>query len=53
VRGRTIGKAKRRLRAAGCRVKVRKKDGRRVTKQKPRVGTEVPPGTPVRLTLGS
>ena len=41
--------------AARCRLqaKIKKKDGKRVTKQKPRAGTEVPPGTPVKLTLGS
>jgi beta-lactam-binding protein with PASTA domain len=32
---------------------VRKKGGKRVTKQKPPAGTEVPAGTPVNLTLGS
>jgi hypothetical protein len=53
LKGKTVRPAKRRLRAAGCRVKVRKRGGERVTKQKPRAGTEVPPGTPVKLTLGS
>lgn len=53
VKGKTVKKASKRLRAAGCRVKVRKRGGKRVTKQKPRAGTEVPPGTPVKLTLGS
>ncbi len=46
-------KAKNKLRAAGCKGKVRKKGGNRVTKQKPPAGTEVPPGMPVKLTLGS
>jgi PASTA domain len=53
VKGRTVGKAKSKLRAAGCKVRVRKKGGNRVTKQRPPAGTEVPPGTPVKLTLGS
>ena len=38
-------KAKKKLLAAGCtKGKVKKKDGKRVTKQKPFAGTEVPPG---------
>jgi PASTA domain len=53
VKGKTVKKATKKLRAAGCKGKVRKKGGRRVTKQKPRAGTEAPPGTPVDLTLGS
>jgi hypothetical protein len=54
VKGRTVKKAKKMLRAAGCtKGKVKRKGGRRVTKQKPPAGTEVPPGTPVKLTLGS
>jgi hypothetical protein len=53
VKGKTERKARKKLRAAGCKVKVRKKSGKRVTKQKPPAGTEVPPGTPVKLTLGS
>jgi hypothetical protein len=41
------------LRAAGCaKGKVKRKGGRRVIRQKPRAGREVPPGTPVTLTLG-
>jgi hypothetical protein len=53
VKGKTVKKATNKLRAAGCTRKVKKKDGERVTKQKPVAGTEVPPGTPVKLTLGS
>jgi PASTA domain len=54
VKGRTVKKAAKMLRAAGCtKGKVKKKGGKRVTKQKPPPGTEVPPGTPVKLTLGS
>jgi hypothetical protein len=53
VERKTVKKAKNKLRAAGCKGKVRKKGGKRVTKQKPPAGTEVPPGTPVKLTLGS
>jgi len=54
VKGRTLGKAKNMLRTAGCTGgKVKRKGGKTVTKQKPSAGTEVPPGTPVRLTLGS
>jgi PASTA domain-containing protein len=54
VKGRTLKKATKKLRAAGCtRGKVKKKGGKRVTRQKPRSGTEVPPGTRVKLTLGS
>ena len=54
VKGKTVKKATKKLRAAGCsRGKVKKKGARRVTRQKPPAGTEVPPGTPVRLTLGS
>jgi PASTA domain-containing protein len=53
VKGKTVKKATKKLRAAGCKGKVRKKGGKRVTKQKPPAGTEVPPGTPVKLTLGS
>jgi hypothetical protein len=54
VKGRTLRKARRKLRAAGCKGKVvEKKGGRRVIKQTPPPGTEVPPGTPVRLMLGS
>jgi PASTA domain-containing protein len=54
VKGKTARKARSKLRAAGCKGKVvKKKGGRRVTKQRPRPGTEVPPGTAVKLTLGS
>jgi hypothetical protein len=53
VKGKTLKKAMNKLRAAGCKGKVRKKGGKRVTKQKPPAGTEVPAGTPVNLTLGS
>ena len=55
VRGRTVKKATNKLLAAGCtKGKVKKKmGGKRVTKQKPPAGTELPPGTPVKLTLGS
>jgi PASTA domain len=53
VKGKTLKKATNKLRAAGCKGKVRKKGGKRVTKQKPHAGTEVPAGTPVNLTLGS
>ena len=54
VKGKTVKKATKMLRAAGCtKGKVKKKGGKRVTKQKPPAGTEVPPGTPVKLTLGS
>lgn len=53
VKGKTLKKATSKLRAAGCKGKVRKKGGKRVTKQKPHAGTEVPAGTPVNLTLGS
>jgi hypothetical protein len=54
VKGKTVRKARSKLRAAGCKGKVvRKKGGRRVTKQKPPPGTEVPPGTAIKLTLGS
>jgi hypothetical protein len=53
VKGKTARKARSRLRAAGCKGKVvKKKGGRRVTKQKPPPGTEVPPGTAIKLTLG-
>jgi hypothetical protein len=53
VKGRTVKKATKKLRAAGCaKGRVKRKGGRRVTKQKPRAGREVPPGTPVTLTLG-
>ena len=53
VKGKTLKKATNKLRAAGCKGKVRKKGGKRVTKQKPHAGTEVPAGTAVNLTLGS
>jgi PASTA domain len=54
VKGKTVKKATKKLRAAGCtKGKVKKKGGRRVTRQKPRAGSEVQPGTAVRLTLGS
>jgi PASTA domain len=53
VKGKTLKKATKKLRAAGCRAKVKKKGAKRVTKQKPLAGAEVPPGTPVNLTLGS
>jgi hypothetical protein len=54
VKGKPVKKATKRLRAAGCnKGKVKRKRGKRVTKQKPPAGTEVPPGTPVKLTLGS
>ncbi len=54
VKGKPVKKAKKKLLAAGCtKGKVKKKGGKRVTKQKPPAGTEVPPGTPVKLTLGS
>jgi hypothetical protein len=53
VKGKTVKKATKKLRAAGCRAKVKKKGAKRVTKQKPLPGAEVPPGTPVKLTLGS
>ena len=54
VKGKTVKKATRKLRAAGCsKGKVKKKGAERVTRQKPHAGTEVPAGTPVSLTLGS
>jgi hypothetical protein len=54
VKGKTVKKATNKLRVAGCKGKVQKKGGkRRVTKQKPHAGTEVPAGTPVNLTLGA
>jgi hypothetical protein len=53
VKGKTVKKARSKLRAAGCKGQVRKKGGKRVSKQKPRAGTEVPPGTPVKLKLRS
>jgi hypothetical protein len=54
VKGKPVKKAKKKLLAAGCtKGKVKKKGGKRVTRQKPPAGTEVPPGTPVKLTLGS
>lgn len=54
VKGKPVKKAKKKLLAAGCtKGKVKGKGGKRVTKQKPPAGTEVPPGTPVKLTLGS
>jgi PASTA domain len=53
VKGKTVKKATNKLLAAGCtKGKVKKKGSKRVTKQKPPAGTEVPPGTPVKLTLG-
>ena len=53
VKGKPVRKAKKKLLAAGCtKGKVKKKGGKRVTRQKPPAGTEVPPGTPVTLTLG-
>jgi len=54
VRGRTVKRATKMLRAAGCATgKVKRKGSKRVTKQKPHPGREVAPGTRVRLTLGS
>jgi PASTA domain len=54
VKGKTVKKATKKLRAAGCsKGRVKKRGGKRVTKQKPPAGTELPPGTPVKLTLGS
>jgi hypothetical protein len=53
VKGKTVKKARSKLRAAGCKGQVPKKGGKRVSKQKPPAGTEVPPGTPVKLKLGS
>jgi hypothetical protein len=54
VKGKPVKKAKKKLLAAGCtKGKVKKKGGKRVTRQKPSAGSEVPPGTPVKLTLGS
>jgi hypothetical protein len=53
IKGKSVKKATKKLRAAGCKGKVKKKGGKRVTKQDPPAGTEVPPGTPVNLTLGS
>jgi PASTA domain len=54
VKGKTVKKAARKLRASGCtKGKVNRKGARRVTRQKPRAGSEVPPRTPVQLTLGS
>jgi len=51
LRGRTVKKAKKMLRAAGCTMgKVKNKGGNRVTKQRPPAGTEVPAGTRVKLT---
>jgi PASTA domain-containing protein len=53
VKGKSLKKAKSKLIAAGCvKGKVKKKGGKRVTKQSPAAGTEVPPGTAVKLTLG-
>jgi hypothetical protein len=54
VKGNTVKKATNKLLAAGCtKGKVKKKGGKRVTKQRPPAGTEVAPETPVKLTLGS
>jgi hypothetical protein len=53
VKGKTVKKATKQLRAAGCKRKVKKKGGKRVTRQRPPAGREVPPRTPVQLTLGS
>jgi PASTA domain len=54
VKGKTVKRATKKLRAAGCtKGKVKRKGARRVTRQKPRAGREVPPRTPVQLTLGS
>jgi hypothetical protein len=48
-----VKKAENKLVAAGCvEGKVKKKGGKQVTKQGPAAGTEVPPGTAVKLTLG-
>ena len=44
VKGKTVKKATKKLRAAGCEAKIQKKSGKRVTKQKPLAGAEVPPG---------
>jgi hypothetical protein len=52
VKGKSVKKARSKLRAAGCKGQVRKKGGKRVSKQKPPAGTEVPPGTLVKLKLG-
>lgn len=58
LKGVSAKKAKKRLSAAGCGVKVkeRKASGRRrgkVVGQKPAKGDTVPPGTPVRIFVGS
>lgn len=53
VKGKTLKKATKKLRTAGCKARVHRKGGKRVTKQKPHAGAEVPAGTPVNLTLGS
>jgi hypothetical protein len=57
VKGKSVKKANKKLRAAGCTKgkvkKKKKKHAKRVTRQNPSAGTEVPPGTPVELILGS
>jgi hypothetical protein len=58
VKGKSVKKANKKLRAAGCtkgkvKKKKKKKHAKRVTRQNPSAGTEVPPGTPVELILGS
>ena len=54
VKGKTLRKARAKLRAAGCKGRVvRKRGGRRVTRQSRPAGAEVPPGTRIKLSLGS
>jgi hypothetical protein len=53
VKGKTVKKATKKLLAAGCKAKVKKKGAKKVTKQRPPAGSVVPPETPVILTLGS
>jgi PASTA domain len=57
VKGQPAKKAKKALRAAGCGVKVRKREASgkkrgKVLAQKPRKGQTVPPGTTVRIFVG-
>jgi PASTA domain-containing protein len=54
VKGKRVKKAAKMLRTADCsKGKVKRKGGKRVTKQKPPPGTEGPPGMRVKLILGS
>jgi hypothetical protein len=51
IKGKSLKKAKKKLRAANCRLGKKKGHGKKVRKQKPKAGTLLPEGGAVKVTL--